>query len=148
VVVVLRCGADDTLAGLELGGAQPVVCDSRHEGRSAWLACGLAELSGCEAVVVTVGDRQRLTPEAVERVIDARGGSARAVRATYAGVPGYPVLLERELADLMRDVPGDHGARNLMRSARAREVPCDDLRAYAVEAGVVTSPSQPRSSSR
>jgi CTP:molybdopterin cytidylyltransferase MocA len=60
-------------------------------------------------------------------VIAARGEGVEAVRATYAGDPGHPVLLERSLFDRMRDVTGDHGARNLLLSVPTREVPCDDL---------------------
>jgi CTP:molybdopterin cytidylyltransferase MocA len=81
----------------------------------------------CEAVVVTLGDQPRVSPGAIRRVIDARGDGADAVRATYHGEPGHPVLLERELFERMRDVTGDHGARNLLISMQTREVPCEDL---------------------
>ena len=37
------------------------------------------------------------------------------------------MLLERALFARMRDVSGDHGARNLLLSVPTREVPCDDL---------------------
>ena len=37
------------------------------------------------------------------------------------------MLLERRLFERMRDVTGDHGARNLLISVQTREVPCDDL---------------------
>jgi CTP:molybdopterin cytidylyltransferase MocA len=127
VVVVLGAAADQVLAGVDGHGAQFVVCDRWDEGQSASLACGLAEVSGCEAVVITLGDQPRLSPEAVTRVIAARAEGVDAVRATYAGEPGHPVLLERRLFDRMRDVTGDHGARNLLLSVPTREVVCDDL---------------------
>jgi CTP:molybdopterin cytidylyltransferase MocA len=103
------------------------VCERWAEGQSASLACGLAELSGCEAVVVTLGDQPLMTPDAISRVIAGRRDGAAAVRATYGGVPGHPVLLERRLFERMRDVSGDHGARNLLMSMQTREIPCDDL---------------------
>jgi CTP:molybdopterin cytidylyltransferase MocA len=81
----------------------------------------------CEAVVVTLGDQPRMSPDAIRRVIAARGNRAAAVRATYGGEPGHPVLLERELFKRLRNVTGDHGARNLLLSVRTRDVPCDDL---------------------
>ena len=59
-------------------------------------------------------------------MIAARDG-APATRATYHGKPGHPVVLESELLEPLRDVSGDHGARNLLRRVGAREVPCDDL---------------------
>jgi molybdenum cofactor cytidylyltransferase len=127
VILVLGSGAEDVLEGVDLHGAEPVVCARWAEGQSASLASGLAELSECEAVVVTLGDQPNLSPDAIRRVIAARGPGAAAVRATYRGAPGHPVLLERELFDRLRDVTGDHGARNLLLSVSSREVPCEDL---------------------
>jgi CTP:molybdopterin cytidylyltransferase MocA len=127
VVVVLGSGAEDVLAQVDLHGADAVVCERWAEGQSASLACGLAELSGCEAVVVTLGDQPLMTPDAIGRVIAGRRDGVAAVRATYGGVPGHPVLLERRLFERMRDVTGDHGARNLLISMQTREIPCDDL---------------------
>jgi CTP:molybdopterin cytidylyltransferase MocA len=127
VVVVLGSGAEDVLARVDLHGADAVVCERWAEGQSASLACGLAELSGCEAVVVTLGDQPRLTSDSIRRVIAGRRENVAAVRATYHGAPGHPVLLERRLFERMRDVTGDHGARNLLISMQTREIPCDDL---------------------
>lgn len=127
VVVVLGSGADDVIAQVDLHGAEPIVCERWEEGQSASLACGLGELSECEAIVVTLGDLPNLSTNAIRRVIAARSDGVEAVRATYAGEPGHPVLLERELFERLRDVSGDHGARNLLLSVSQREVPCDDL---------------------
>jgi CTP:molybdopterin cytidylyltransferase MocA len=127
VVVVLGAGADQVIAGVDAHGADLVVCDRWDEGQSASLACGLAEVSDCEAVVITLGDQPRLSPDAIRRVIAARAEGVDAVRATYAGEPGHPVLLERRLFDRMRDVSVDHGARNLLLSVPTREVECEDL---------------------
>jgi CTP:molybdopterin cytidylyltransferase MocA len=127
VVVVLGSGAEEVLANVDLHGADPVVCARWSEGQSASLASGLAELSACDAVVVTLGDQPFVSPDAIRRVIAARGDGAAAVRATYNGAPGHPVLLERPLFERMRDVSGDHGARNLLISMPTREVPCEDL---------------------
>ena len=127
VIVVLGAEAEHVVARVDLHGAEPLVCARWSEGQSASLACGLAELSDSEAVVVTLGDQPRISPDAIRRVIAARGGGAAAVRATYGSAPGHPVLLERELSDRLRDVSGDHGARNLLISVQTRDVPCDDL---------------------
>jgi CTP:molybdopterin cytidylyltransferase MocA len=127
VIVVLGAEAERVLVGVDLHGAEPLVCARWGEGQSASLASGLAELSACEAVVVTLGDQPRISPNAIRRVIAARGGGAAAVRATYGSAPGHPVLLERQLFARLRDVSGDHGARNLLMSVRTRDVPCDDL---------------------
>ena len=127
VVVVLGSGAEEVAARVNLHGAETRICSRWQEGQSASLACGLEALADCEAVVVTLGDQPRLSPDAIRRVIAARGEGAQAVRATYGGDPGHPVLLEQQLFERMRDVSGDHGARNLLMSAQVREIPCDDL---------------------
>jgi CTP:molybdopterin cytidylyltransferase MocA len=127
VVVVLGALVEEVTATVDLHGAEPFTCERWDEGQAASLACGLAQLADCEAVVVTLGDQPRMSPEAIGRVIAARGGEAVAVRATYFGAPGHPVLLERELFKSFRNVSGDHGARNLLLSVPVREVPCDDL---------------------
>jgi CTP:molybdopterin cytidylyltransferase MocA len=126
VVVVLGSGADEIAAAIDLHGVEPRVCSRWAEGQAASLACGLAELVACEAVVVTLGDQPRVSPDAIRRVIAARSGAA-AVRATYGGNPGHPVLLERELFEPLRNVSGDKGARNLLLSVPVLDVPCDDL---------------------
>ena len=64
------------LARVDLHGAEPVVCERWSEGQSASLACGLGEMADCEAVVVTLGDQPRISPDAIRRVIAARGGGA------------------------------------------------------------------------
>jgi molybdenum cofactor cytidylyltransferase len=126
VVVVLGSGADEIVSKVNLHDADPIVCARWEEGQSASLACGLAELAGCEAVVVTLGDQPRMSPVAINRVIAGRDG-ASAIRATYNGDPGHPVLLERDLFESLRDVTGDKGARNLLLSVPVRDMPCDDL---------------------
>jgi len=127
VLVILGSGAEHVAAKVDLHGADVHVSERWQEGQSASLASGLAELAECDAVVVTLGDQPRMSPDAIRRVIAARGEGAAAVRATYGGEPGHPVLLEQELFDRLRDVTGDHGARNLLMSVQTREVPCDDL---------------------
>jgi molybdenum cofactor cytidylyltransferase len=126
IVVVLGAGAEDVLAGIDLHGAEPVVCRRWEEGQSASLASGLGGLPGAEAVVVTLGDQPHVSPEAIRRVLAARG-DAPAVRATYGGRPGHPVVLERKLFGRLRDVSGDHGARHLLMKVGTTEIPCDDL---------------------
>ena len=104
LIVVLGSRADDVLAGVNLHGAEPVVCDRWGEGQAASLACGLSSLEensngALEAVVVALGDQPGLATGAVHRVLAARGRKP-AVRATYGGEPGHPVVLERSLLAL------------------------------------------------
>ena len=127
VVVVLGAAAEDVLAEVDLHGAEPIVCERWEDGQAASLACGLAAVADAEAVVVVLGDQPRVSPGAVRRVMESRSDEFEAVRATYGGQPGHPVLLERSLFGRLRDVSGDHGARNVLLSVKTRDVPCDDL---------------------
>jgi len=126
-LVVLGANAEEVLERVDLHGAAPLVCDRWQEGQAASLATGLAAVEDAEAVVVTLGDQPLLAPEAIRRVLAARGGDAEAVRATYGGQPGHPVVLEAAMFPRLRDVTGDHGARNVLLSASVRTVPCDDF---------------------
>jgi CTP:molybdopterin cytidylyltransferase MocA len=126
VVVVLGSRAADVLDQVDLHGAEPVICDRWGEGQAVSLACGLGELPEADAVVVTLGDQPGVTCKAVRRVLDARNG-APAVRATYGGQAGHPVVIERRLIPSLRDATGDAGARGVLTRAGALAVPCDDL---------------------
>jgi CTP:molybdopterin cytidylyltransferase MocA len=83
--------------------------------------CGVAALGAVDAAVVVLGDQPRITPEAVAAVAAAAGG-AGAVRATYGGVPGHPVLLGRVLLDRAGELRGDVGFRDLLAGTVVRDV--------------------------
>jgi len=127
VVVVLGAHAQEVRKGVPLHGAEPVVCAEWEEGLGASLRAGAAALDGCEAVVVALGDQPRLSSEAVARVVAQRGKDEHAVRATYEGVPGHPVLLERSVLARVPTLRGDAGARELLHGVPLREVACDGL---------------------
>lgn len=129
VAVVLGADADAVSTAVDMQGAEPIVCVEWEEGQSASLRLGIdaLERAGADAVVVTLGDQPHITAPAIAAVIAARGGGAQAVRATYDGAPGHPVLLERELFPAVRELSGDVGARDVLRGARVTDVPCDGL---------------------
>ena len=127
VVVVLGSHADEVRKGVPLHGAEPVVCAGWREGLGASLRAGAAALEGCDAIVIALGDQPRLSSDAVARVVAQRGNDEQAVRATYNGVPGHPVLLERIVLDRVRTLRGDTGARDLLHGVPLREVACDGL---------------------
>ena len=113
VVVVLGAHADEIQAAVDLAGADVVVCDAWADGQSASLKAGVAALGDVEAAVVTLGDQPFISAEAIAGVLDQRGRHL-AVRATYDGSPGHPVLLERRLLDHVGELEGDSGARALL----------------------------------
>ena len=130
VAVVLGADADEICAAVDMHGAEPIVCHEWDEGQSASLRMGIdaLERAGAEAVVVTLGDQPRIAAQAIAAVVAARApGEADAVRATYGGTPGHPVLIECSLFRAVDQLRGDTGAREVLRSARVVDVPCDGL---------------------
>jgi CTP:molybdopterin cytidylyltransferase MocA len=126
-VVVLGANAEKIRAAVPLHGAEVVVCKGWKEGLSASLRAGVSKLSDCDAVVVVLGDQPRISGAAIKRVVEQRGADELAVRATYGGVPGHPVMLERTLLDRVPTLRGDSGARDLLHGVPVREVACDGL---------------------
>jgi molybdenum cofactor cytidylyltransferase len=129
VAVVLGADAHAIADAVDMHGAEPIVCEEWEEGQSASLRTGIdaLERAGADAVVVTLGDQPHIAARAIAAVVAGRGGDAQAVRATYDGTPGHPVLIERELFAAVRELSGDVGARDVLRGARVRDVPCDGL---------------------
>ena len=129
VAVVLGFEAAEIRAGVDMQGAEAIVCPDWIEGQAASLRTGIEALerAGAEAVVVTLGDQPGIAAQAIAAVVAARGDGASAVRATYDGVPGHPVLLEQSLFGAVCSLRGDVGARELLSGAVVTDVPCDGL---------------------
>ncbi len=127
-VVVLGCAAEEILAGLELHGARVAICTGWEEGQAASLRAGVAALAGeVDAIVVTLGDQPSIDARAIDRVVNARTAAAVALRASYGGRPGHPVLLERPLFAAVAGLRGDEGARSLLSRVTAPLIDCDGL---------------------
>jgi molybdenum cofactor cytidylyltransferase len=127
VVVVLGARAAEVRAGVDLDGAQVVVCPDWAEGQGASLRCGVAALGDVDAAVVTLGDMPFVTPQVIAGVLDAFSDRADAVRASYDGQPGHPVLLGRSLLARVGELRGDVGFRDLLEGARVKRFECAHL---------------------
>ncbi len=102
------------------------------EGLSASLRAGVraAAAGGADAVVIALADQPLLDARAVARLIAARAPSHLvALRATYAGVPGHPTLLESSTFEAIEGLRGDAGARALLDDPATRVglIACDGL---------------------
>jgi nicotine blue oxidoreductase len=126
VLHALRASSVDDV--VVVAGAHPLEADARvvqcaewQRGPGASLRCGLEALpEGTKAAVVVLADGPHLSPAAVDRVVEAwRAGSGDIVAASYGGVRGHPVVLDRTV---WPHVP-DEGARAL----EPVLVECDDL---------------------
>jgi CTP:molybdopterin cytidylyltransferase MocA len=121
VVVVLGAFADEVLARVSFGRAEPVVCAEWSKGQAASLRCGLRAVAGADRVIVTLGDAPLITPSVVELFVDAEPGT----RAVYRGRPGHPVVLGPSHIAAVSSLTGDHGARDLLHGGATIE--CGEL---------------------
>jgi nicotine blue oxidoreductase len=127
-LLVLGSEAAAIEGAIDLGGAVTVHCQDWERGPGASLACGLAALGPeTAAALVTLGDEPFVPPAAARRLIAARRHDLPALRATYRGRPGHPVLIERSLfASLIDAAPGRKPAA-VLREAGIVAVECGDL---------------------
>jgi len=128
VTVVLGAGAEEAEA-LVPSGARIVRADDWASGVSASLRAGLVAVasgSSIAAVVLPV-DTPDVPPDAVARV--GRHAAPDALfQASYAGVPGHPVLLGREhWGPIAATARGDVGARPYLVGRDAGFIECGDL---------------------
>jgi CTP:molybdopterin cytidylyltransferase MocA len=121
-VVVLGARAGDVRAAVPAG-VEVVVAQDWAEGQAASLRAGVAALGPDVGwALVLLADMPFLTVAAVEAVLAARGDDVDAVRATYDGRPGHPVLLGRAVLAAVPGLRGDTGARELLSQVRVRAV--------------------------
>lgn len=126
-VVVLGADAAEIERGVELGDATVIRCPDWERGQGASLRAGLAALGPeVAAALVTLGDEPFLPPEASRRLLAARRPGLAALRASYSGRPGHPVLIERSLFAPIAAAPDEQPA-TLLREAGIEAVECGDL---------------------
>jgi molybdenum cofactor cytidylyltransferase len=120
VIVVLGHAADEIASAIDFGSATVVVAAGWEDGQSASLQRGVIAAGDADAVVVTLGDQPFITPQVIAGALDQLPGHD-AVRATYDGKPGHPVVLSRRVMDAVGGLAGDKGARDLLSRFRVRE---------------------------
>jgi molybdenum cofactor cytidylyltransferase len=120
VLVVLGHAADEILRVVDFGEAEVVIAEDWADGQSASLRRGVAAVGDADAVVVTLGDQPFITPQVIAASLDQLAGYD-AVRATYNGTPGHPVVLGRPVLDAVGGLAGDQGARELLSRFRVNQ---------------------------
>lgn len=127
--VVLGADAEEIEAGVDFGGATVVRAAGWEQGQGASLGAGLAAAleADAAAALVTLGDEPFLTAEVGARLVAARRPGLAALRATYSGRPGHPVLIERELFAPLAAAPPGASPATLLREAGVEAVECGDL---------------------
>ena len=120
VCVVLGHAADAIRAQVDLRDVRVVECPDWADGQAASLRAGIAALGPVDAAVITLGDQPLITPQVIAGVLDFDEDYHDAVRTTYGGEPGHPVLLTRRLLARADELRGDAGFRFLLEGQRVR----------------------------
>ncbi len=120
VIVVLGHAADEITSAIDFGSATVVVAAAWDHGQAASLQRGVIAAGDADAVVITLGDQPFITPQVIAGALDQLAGHD-AVRTTYDGKPGHPVVLSRRVMDAVGGLSGDTGARDLLSRFRVRE---------------------------
>lgn len=117
VVVVLGADAAEIEAACEWRDERRVINPDTVSGLAGSVRVGLRALEDSQAgrAVVLLGDQPFLKLDQLGTVLRARGAI---VVATYAGVPGNPVVLDRSLWSLAGSLEGDRGLSQLFEARR------------------------------
>ena len=115
-LVILGHASDAILASVTLGRARPVLNTEFSEGCAASYRSGLAAADPrAEGVMILLGDQPGVDAEAIGRVADSwRGERSPIVIASYQGVPGHPLLFDRQLFPDLAALRGDKAAWKLV----------------------------------
>jgi len=107
---------------LDLAGLRPIENPEAGTGLASSLRCGLAaieDLPDAGAALIVLADQPFLRVEVIEALVAAWRKQGRSARPRYAArpdAPGHPVLLDRGLWHLARELTGDHGLGALLAS--------------------------------
>jgi nicotine blue oxidoreductase len=128
VIVVLGARADEVRAKADLSGYPVVANPQWTTGMGSSLRVGVTALpEDVDAVAVLPVDVPGVTPAAVRRVLDHADPDVL-VRATYAGLPGHPVLIGRaHWSGVYEAAVADVGARDYLRSHAVTGIDCSDI---------------------
>jgi len=92
---------------------------NRHfdQGLGSSLACGIKCIEGvAEAVLIFLVDQPLITDAHVRDLIEHwEGANSNIVATAYAGIHGVPAIFPRDYFDELKSLPGDKGARVLLR---------------------------------
>lgn len=119
VFVAIPSHAHPRAALAKRHGAQVLEITGAQEGVGATLREGIAALPDFPAFMIVLGDLVELTADDFQTVITARTNfpDHRIWRgATAAGRPGHPILFDASLRDAFRNLSGDQGGRDILKT--------------------------------
>lgn len=98
-----------------------------QDGIGRTISTGAQQVPAGNAVLVLLADTPGVGPAVVDRVLSALDEESDAARATFAGVPGHPVVMAPRLVSELIALRGDRGAAAMLKGRRVRLVECGDI---------------------
>src|SRR5262249_47849035 len=129
IVVVLRPGHPEAAGEVAAGAGRVVLNPRADEGQLSSLIAGLdaVDVPGVDSVLVTLVDIPLIQPSTVPALVARSGASpAPALRATFRGAHGHPVVFKRELFAALRAADPSDGAKAVLRAVTVEDVAVDD----------------------
>lgn len=116
VLVILGHASETILAKMTLHRAKPVLNPEFGEGCAASYRTGIANADPrAEGVIILLSDQPGVDVEAIGKVAAAwRAEPAPIVIASYQGMPGHPLLFDRQLFPDLAALHGDKAAWKLV----------------------------------
>lgn len=118
-LAVLDLGEVLVVAGAPLTDVPHIVNPHPENGMGHSLALGVAALKPCDAAFIVLGDMPLIMPDLYREMADAVPGHDIVV-PVHDGQNGHPVLFSSTCFNDLRQLSGDHGARDLLRSGHYR----------------------------
>jgi molybdenum cofactor cytidylyltransferase len=127
VTVVLGAHAGEITRMLQHSSAAVLINRQWDEGISASIRCGISSLSsGCDAVLLLLGDQAAVTSADLKRLVGAWNGQETVLAASaYQGQLGVPAIFPRWCFSELQQLRGDQGAKAIINrySSRLVQVP-------------------------
>jgi|AntRauTorcE11898_2_1112593.scaffolds.fasta_scaffold30896_2 molybdenum cofactor cytidylyltransferase len=119
VVVVLGHEADQVRAALEGLSVETVVNEAYDTGQASSLRAGIEAIrrrgADPDAALVALGDMPFVSPPTIDALVTAYAAEAGdAIAAAFDGSRGNPVLFDQRFFDVLADVDGDIGGREIL----------------------------------
>lgn len=120
VVVVLGAYAASVQKEIRQTSALPVVNEQWQEGMGSSVRAGIQKLREvspeAEAAIIMLCDQPLVTPALLQELLQAHKVSGKPIVASrYKDTLGVPALFHRSFFQQLQDLPGDVGARKLIR---------------------------------
>ena len=119
VIVVLGAGADLVQAHCELDDALIVINQGWAEGMGASIRAGMEALGDIDGCVVMTCDMPAVTSEHLRGLM----ASGELMASSYAGRRGVPAYFPAARFAELLQLAGEEGAREMLRDAKALELP-------------------------